>query len=50
MYLVVIFLACVFVVLASVASSFIHSFLSNLSFGEGGMLIYVWLFSSCIIG
>ena len=49
-YLVVIFLAYVFVVLASVASSFIQSFFSKLSFGGGGMLMWVWLFSSYIIG
>ena len=40
-YLVVIFLACVFAILANVASSFIQSFFSKLSFGGGGMLIWV---------
>ena len=50
MYLVVIFLACIFVVLAKVTSSFIHSFLSKSSFGSEGMLMWVWLFSSFIIG
>ena len=49
-YLVVIFLACVFTVLASVTSSFIQSFFSKRSFGGGGMLMWVWLFSSYIIG
>ena len=49
-YLVVIFLASVFAVLASVASSFIQSFFSKSSFGGGGMLMRVWLFSSYIIG
>ena len=37
--LVVIFLVCVFVVLANVAISFIESFLSKSSFGGGGMLM-----------
>ena len=46
----VIFLACIFVVLANVASSFIHLFFSKSSFDGGGMLIWVWLFNSCIIG
>ena len=50
MYLVVVFLACIFVVLANVASSFIQSFFSKLSFGGGGMLMWIWLFSSYIIG
>ena len=50
MYLVVIFLACIFVVLANVAISFIHLFLSRSSFVGGGMLICIWLFSSYIIG
>ena len=49
-YLMVIFFACIFVVLANVASSFIHSFLNKSSFGGGGMLIWIWLFNSCIIG
>ena len=49
-YLVVIFLACIFVVLASVASSFIQSIFSKSSSGGGGMLMWVWLFSSYIIG
>ena len=48
-YLVVIFLACI-LVLANVASSFIQSFFNKSSFGGGGMLIWVWLFSSYIIG
>ena len=48
-YLVVIFLACIFAVLANVASSFIQSFFSGSSFGGGGMLMWVWLFSSYII-
>ena len=34
-YLVVIFLACIFSILATIASSFIHSFLSRSSFGGG---------------
>ena len=38
-YLVVIFLAFVFAILANVASSFIQSFFSRLSFGDGGMLM-----------
>ena len=50
MYLVVIFLARIFAILANVASSFIKSFFSKLSFGGGGMLMWVWLFSSYIIG
>ena len=49
-YLVVIFLACVFTVFANAASSFIQSFFSKSSFGGGGMLMWVWLFSSYIIG
>ena len=49
-YLVVIFLACIFAILANVASSFIQSFFSKSSFGGGGMLMWVWLFSSYIIG
>ena len=32
-YLVVIFLACIFAILANVASFFIHSFLNKSSFG-----------------
>ena len=40
-YLVVIFLAYVFAILANVASSFIQSFFSKLSFGGGGMFIWV---------
>ena len=47
---VVIFLACLFAVLASVASSFIQSFFSRSLFGGGGMLMWVWLLSSYIIG
>ena len=42
-YLVVIFLAYI-------ASFFIQSFFSKSSFGSGGMLMWVWLFSSYIIG
>ena len=34
-YLVVIFLACMFAVLANVANSFIHSFFYKSSFGGG---------------
>ena len=49
-YLVVIFLACIFAVLASVASSCIQSFFSKSSSDGGGMLMWVWLFSSCMIG
>ena len=49
-YLVVIFLACVYFALASVASSFIQSFFSKSSSGGGGILMWVWLFSSYIIG
>ena len=49
-YLVVIFLACIFAVLANIASSYIHSFFSKSLFGGEGMLIWVWLFNSCIIG
>ena len=51
-YLVVIFLACIFAILANVANSFIQSFFSKSSFGGGGggMLMWVWLFSSYIIG
>ena len=48
-YLMVIFLACMFAVLANVANSFIHSFFCKSSFGGRGMLIWVWLFNSCII-
>ena len=40
-YLVVIFLACMFAVLANVANSFIHSFFCKSSFGGRGMLIRV---------
>ena len=51
MYLVVIFLAYVFAILANVAIFFFQSFLSiKLSFGGGGMLMWIWLFSSYIIG
>ena len=46
----VIFLACIFAILANIASSFIQSFFSKLSFGGGGMLMCIWLFSSYIIG
>ena len=49
-YLVVIFLAYVLAALASIASSFIQSFLSKSSSGGGGILVWVWLFSSNIIG
>ena len=49
-YLVVIFFACIFAILANVASSFIHSFFSKSSFGGEGILIWVWLFNLCIIG
>ena len=38
-YLVVIFLACVFAALANVASSFIQSFFSKSSSGGGGILV-----------
>ena len=38
-YLEVISLACIFVVLANVAISFIQSFLSKLSFGGGGGML-----------
>ena len=38
-YLVVIFLACIFAALASVASSFIQSFFSESSSGGGGILV-----------
>ena len=38
-YLVMIFLACVFGVLASVAKSFIHPFLNGSSFGGGSILM-----------
>ena len=38
-YLVEIFLAFVFAILANVASSFIHSFFSKSSFGGGGILM-----------
>ena len=38
-YLVAIFLAFVFAILANVASSIIHSFFSKSSFGGGGMLM-----------
>ena len=38
-YLVVIFLACVFAALASIASFFIQSFFSKLSSGGGGILV-----------
>ena len=48
-YLVVIFLAFVFAILANAASSFIQSFFSKLSFGGDGILMWVWLFSSYII-
>ena len=44
MYLVVIFLACIFDGLASIA------LLSKSSFGGGGILVWVWLFNSCIFG
>ena len=50
MYLVVIFLACIFFVLAHIVNSLIHSFLSRSSFGGVGMLVWVWLFNSSIIG
>ena len=50
MYLEVIFFACIFAILAKVASSFIHSYLSKSLFGGGSMLIWIWLFNSCIIG
>ena len=46
----VIFLACMFAVLANVPNSFIRSFFCKSSFGGGGMLIWIWLFNSCIIG
>ena len=49
-YLVVIFLACRFAILANVANSFIHSFFCKSSFDGGGRLIWVWLFNSCFIG
>ena len=48
--LVVIFLACIFAILANVANSYIHSFLSKSSSGGGGMLVWMWLFFSYIIG
>ena len=48
-YLVVIFLACRFAILANIANSFIHSFSCKSSFGGRDMLIWVWLFNSCII-
>ena len=38
-YLMVILLACIFAILASIAKKFIHPSLSKLSFGGGGMLI-----------
>ena len=38
-YLVVIFFACIFAILANVASSFIHSFLSKSLFGGEGILM-----------
>ena len=49
-YLVVIFLACMFAILVNVTNSFIHSFFCKSSFGGRSMLIWVWLFNSCIIG
>ena len=49
-YLVVISFACIFVVLANVSSSFIQSVFSKLSFGDGDRIMWVWLFSSYIIG
>ena len=49
-YLGVIFFACIFAMLANVASFLIQSFFSKLSFGGGSMLMWVWLFSSYIIG
>ena len=49
-YLMVIFLACKFAILANVANSFIHSFFCKTSFGGEGMLIWIWLFNSCIVG
>ena len=49
-YLVVIFLACMFVILANVANSFIQFFFSKSSFDDRNILVQVWLFSSYIIG
>ena len=49
-YLVVISLAWKFAVLANIANFFIHSFFCKSSFGGRGMLIWVWLFNSYIIG
>ena len=39
-----------FAAFASVASSFIQSFFSKSLSGGGGILVWVWLFSSNIIG
>ena len=50
LYLMVINLACIFVVLANIASSFFQSFFRKSSSDGGGMLIWIWLFSSYIIG
>ena len=48
-YLVVIFWASLLVVLARITKFLIHSFLCTSSFGGGGILMCVWLFSSFII-
>ena len=49
MYLVVIFLASLLVVLASIARFLIQSFFCNSSLGGGGILMCKWLFNSLII-
>ena len=43
------FLACIFAILAVVANSVIHSFLSKSLFGDKGMLVWTWLVNSFII-
>ena len=40
-YLMVIFLACVFAILDNVAKSFIHLFFNKLPFGGGGRLMWI---------
>ena len=48
-YLVMIFLVFLLAILASVARSLVQSFFCNSSFGEGGILICMWLFILFII-
>lgn len=49
-YLVVMFMACKFIVLAIIAISLIHIFIKDSSIGGGGMCIWLYCLNVSIIG